>query len=998
MLSKNLKQRVELLAGRGDVVAQSFLSLQPSKAAVDIDVDVEDADTSKPPFRRAYRTLQQKLDLLWWFISEVLYWSYGEMLYHTAHGAGPGMASHTQYDKLSRFFRGHDTHFAPSKIIKLWFSHAYGSSRVAGKHDLYALSPEYSEIKGPMRAALTAFAAQVTVEKLERDAEAGIKPANSLHSQPGEVLAVRKKRRPIDNVATNIISTMMFRRSNRANLLPVASGILHFGCLAAFDIHRFNSRVGNTPCYNTLIKTLGRLAEDSAAAARAYGEDPQKLNIIRLDNVHNYHLNRDLRIGRENKLLTGIFGVLYEAEDYVNASVSSFSIDEKRHHVDAGKRAEVTVDMLHNLVDFKHINTVLALQWVQVLVDYIPELAHLSKGVQGLYKQHAAKDPLPVRQTKIHPLACCSKNEMYYTELRDAYGDILEQIGQTRDHHDNNLVVAGGDGFMVQKTHEMQEMLQHEENVIDKLENLLPTLKGWHQRFTSNNEHIDTHYGEPLTSDYSTLGHSATRLGRRRPADLKKFDYAQGSQLMYLVLDARMLDCWRLCFRTEDIFEFFAVCKAAGLLPSVDGLFTQAKQLTRAYMSLREHETVLSGEGIERLIIPVGEEWDSIVEDDSSKDFGMLNGGKRAVHTGSQRTTTRKAAKAKKTKAEPEGSQYSGDLALANSRTFMRIAALSRESMIATAAGDPGRVYEVTKCQLFQFAGSSCTNYTEYLLETIISLEYESSPEMKTALLRLSLVNLTGKANHFCEGDLLQEYFNRLLDAVAQHKGVDYSDPFLRNIWSRNVLHVAQLRTEWVEGVGLGKRSARHSDPTTKAEIRTLLALYRGHQLHVYRAGRVLDGATDRDRVNKGVENLKKTRLTKYIGRTSRKRGLARRLAKSAESRGSGQGLPGVPTAAAEESSDEEGGMTGNAPLRDEDEGGQSVLGVAFAALDSEGRVHLRRVDFQQEATAVVERLEEERQLSLEDDDDEEENTPGTDEALPSFDDPMLDKTDDETA
>ena len=115
------------------------------------------------------------------------------MLYHTAHGSGPGMASNTQKDKLSRFFRGHDTHFGPSRIIELWFTHAYGSKLLAGAHNTYALSPQYSELKGPMREVLTAFAAQIVVGKLERDAEAGIKPVNGLHVSVGRKLGSSRR-------------------------------------------------------------------------------------------------------------------------------------------------------------------------------------------------------------------------------------------------------------------------------------------------------------------------------------------------------------------------------------------------------------------------------------------------------------------------------------------------------------------------------------------------------------------------------------------------------------------------------------------------------------------------------------------------------------------------------------------------------------------------------------------------------------------------------------
>ncbi|KAI4523483.1 hypothetical protein K525DRAFT_361253 [Schizophyllum commune Loenen D] len=1064
-LQKDLRERLSMLAGRGDKVAKAFLVMSSGQGQrVDITVDLEGHDTTQPPLRRSYRTIQQKLDLFWWFISDVLHWTYGEMLYHTAHGSGPGMASNTQKDKLSRFFRGHDTHFGPSRIIELWFTHAYGSKLFAGAHNTYALSPQYSEIKGPMREVLTAFAAQIVVGKLERDAEAGIKPVNGLHVSvgrklgssrriewsnvgsatlpfvqariqehqhllwevisrvcqrkermaKGELVTVRQtKYRPLETVVTNVISTMMFRRSNRANLLPVAAGILHFGCLAAFDLYRYHSRIGNMPAYNTVMQAMTRLAEDSAEAARAYGQDPQTINIIRLDNVHNYHLHRDLRIGRENKLLTGIFGALYEAEDYVNASVSAFGVKEKRRFIDEGVRTSITVDKLYNLIDFKHLTTVLALQWVQVLVDYIPELAFLAKDVRSLYTKHATKDQLPVRKTKVHPLACCSKNEMYFNELRDAYTELLAQIGQTREQHGTNLVVAGGDGLTVQKTHEMQQMLQFEKSEFDRLEMLLPQLEGWHQLYTSNNETAETHYGDPLTSDYSTLGHSATRLGRRRPADLKKLDYAQGSQLMYIVLDARMLDCWRLSFRTDDIFEFFKVCATGcgGLLPSAEGLFAQAKRLTRAYMSLREHDTVLHGDGIEQLDIPIGDAFDGVIEDDSSIDFARINRGKRAVHTGSQRTATRKATKSQKAKTKSDEHQYAGDLALANSRTFMLMAALSRECVLATAAGDPGRVYEITKFQLFQFAGSSCTNYTDYLLETIIALEYECSPEMKTALLRMSLVNTSGRTNHFCQGDLLQEYFNRLLDAVAQHKGVDYSDRFLREVWSRNVFNVAVLKTEWMEGAGLDQRSAKHSDPSTIAEIRTLLDLYRHHHLHIFRAGRTLDGATDRDRFNKGFENLMKTRLKKFVARTSHTRGLARRLSKATDVHNTGEGGQHAHVAQADDpdrgeiDEESESPRDGEEAPGDGDGDGEhdegsapgDRLGLAFAAIGPDGGLMLHRIDFEQEAAELLEELETARERGEMESAEEEEDVPGTDEALPSFDDTMLDSTDDET-
>ena len=65
------------------------------------------------------------------------------------------------------------------------------------------------------------------------------------------------------------------------------------------------------------------------------------------------------------------------------------------------------------------------------------------------------------------------------------------------------------------------------------------------------------------------------------------------------------------------------------------------------------------------------------------------------------------------------------------------------------------------------------------LLETITTLEWESSPQLHEATLRGVLVSLSGHAGSFCALDFMQEYFNRLLKAIVQRKGVDYGAPYL---------------------------------------------------------------------------------------------------------------------------------------------------------------------------------------------------------------------------
>jgi hypothetical protein len=107
-----------------------------------------------------------------------------------------------------------------------------------------------------------------------------------------------------------------------------------------------------------------------------------------------------------------------------------------------------------------------------------------------------------------------------------------------------------------------------------------------------------------------------------------------------------------------------------------------------------------------------------------------------------------------------------GDQVLARSIAFMRETMISREAMLASVEGDVGRLYKMIKVMLFTFAGSPHSNYTVYFLEMITKLEWESSPDLKSALLAISLVNLTGREGSFAAGDTIQEYFNRILEVL----------------------------------------------------------------------------------------------------------------------------------------------------------------------------------------------------------------------------------------
>jgi len=305
------------------------------------------------------------------------------------------------------------------------------------------------------------------------------------------------------------------------------------------------------PSYSSVYKTLKSLADQEAVVTQAHGRDPTKWGIIRLDNVQQYIRQRDLRIGRENKMQIGIAATYFEIEGFVPGADN---LDDKRRRIGENKRKDLTVEQVLGWIDHKHLETVGILHWLKNLCDFVPELAHHKSYISILFRTRAAKHRLPVRATKVHPLATSGKNEVVITELKDALLDFFAQIGQTRDDHLRRLIMVGGDGLTYEKIHLLKKYMQYHEHEFESFELIEPELEIWHTESTDLSRIFETHWGRPLSVDPSTLGHSARKIGRQAPSNLKKVDYYPSAQLGNLILDVRMLDCWRyvsaLCLYT----------------------------------------------------------------------------------------------------------------------------------------------------------------------------------------------------------------------------------------------------------------------------------------------------------------------------------------------------------------------------------------------------------------------------------------------------------------
>ncbi|KAG9217635.1 hypothetical protein CCMSSC00406_0003676 [Pleurotus cornucopiae] len=853
---------------------------------------------------------QEKLDQFFDLLDE-LKWSLGELLHHlfvwrySPSEVIPFSCRHGTY--IQRYLGGH-TLYNVSGILDAWFTSPYGRERESGcDSQMFSTEKHYSEILAA-RPAMSSFAAQIVQDQLISEARQAVKPSTGLYAplrrdsrtknlhwndlstsltataiaefkkyQPltfhymvciaqgtprkrSGVVAVRCHR-PVNLVVAHALAALDFCRSSNTRLVPISRGILYLASTVPSDVIAYNSHIGNMPSINTLKVALKVFSDEKAEMIRSLSRDAatqkdQKtgeefiyVNHLLFDNVQHYLKQRDQRIGRENSMVIGI------AATYIRLKASPLACDpaERQRVLDLNKREGLTVDQLIGLIDQSHLRKIGVLQWLGALTKYIPELAHMQSDISLRYRTRCRRLAIPAEETQMHPLACSGKNEAVISELKDAFVDFLDQLDQRSDDHDDRLWLAGRDGMSFNNLHILKRHLQADPNPFQSFESMVPVLQPWHTMWTDLNRIYTTHWGELLDDNPSTLAYSAKKIGRPPPGNLKKVDYYPSAELLDLVHDMRMLDCWRTYLKTNDLFKYFTDLYAKGTLPSFEDLEVSANKLFSAYSTSAAYHQCASdarsGQSPWSIAIPEGDKWISTPTEPSS----LPPQPPRPSHKKNKR---------------PEPSK-DGDITLSESIAFMRDAMIAREAVYAVAEGDVGRLWEALKAMVFTFAGSSHRKYTGYLLEMICTLELESGKELRELILRSMIVNLSGKPGHWQAGDIIQELLNRCLEPIIQRNDIQFGSDYIRNHWARNILDVYKLKRELRDAVGLARHTGKHTKPHEKPEVKILLKEYANLELHCRRPGRIYGKPRDVDDMTKGIETLSNGGLARWVKKTT---------------------------------------------------------------------------------------------------------------------------------
>ncbi|KAJ7737980.1 hypothetical protein B0H16DRAFT_1325652 [Mycena metata] len=864
------------------------------KERASLPTDTPSPHGQTPKRRRPALTVEQKLEQLFDLL-KTLDWTLGEALHHTfAHKDADNRPLHRsqRHGLIVESYLAGKGKYTVSGIIEAMLTSPYGR----GKDEImFDTETSYLSVR-PVRQALTAFAAQSCVDYLEQESRAVVKSSGGfllenqrlavkfMHviAEPkprsrGGVITIRKSR-PRENVVISCLSTLDFCKNDQARLLPLARGILYLSSNVPAEIIAHSCRLGTTPSIKTITTALEGFSDQKAIIIRTRGRDISVIHnpdgslttmakVIIFDNVQHFHRQRDLRIGRENSMVIGIAATFFEFP----VDIRALDHSDKRRRIEQSNRPNITVDDLLAMIDQQHLKDVGALQFAEALTNYIPHAAIYKKKIYDLYRTRVGKLTCPPGKTDAMTLATSGKNETYIAELKEAFIDFLRQLGHVEGDYDPRLWFGGGDGMSYNNMLLLKQFLQDHPDLFQSFELLRPVLQLWHLMWTDLCRINETHWGSPLNDNPATLGNSAKKIGRAPPANLKKVDYYPSAQLLNLVHDMRMLDCWALHFNTTDIFGYFEDRAKRGVLPPFEEIDAVSKKLFETYVSPRtRHQVRVDARDEATLDIPrapLGAPW----QQPTTASTPAQNPKKKAakiLKVGSAKATTTK----KKAAAEVPKPPFLGDQVAFDNGTFMYDAMLSREVAAAVSQGAVGRVWEAVKAMVFTFAGSAHSKYTGYLLEMIVDLEMESNPFLRDATLMSTVINPDGKEGGSKACDIFQEFLNRCIDPVVQRKDADYGAHHVRNVWSRNIKDIYDLKKDFRSSLGLEKRSSRHKKPHERPEVKTLLREYQAVELNKRRPGRTFDDGRDVDNFQAGIQALEGGVLRKWAKRTTNTR------------------------------------------------------------------------------------------------------------------------------
>ncbi|KAJ3910903.1 hypothetical protein F5877DRAFT_73579, partial [Lentinula edodes] len=251
-----------------------------------------------------------------------LRWSYSDYLYWSSEWKNFSRGSAHSH-AIENFLSGRCDHH-PGEIIRNWYTSPDGRPGDSAKAKMQMWStgsPKYWKITN-IRACLTSFVAQTCISEVVKQARHAVKPTGGLHVRLSVKSNSGSTKNPVQSEWKDISADTVSRvgdiiRTKQPFLYDILSCVVSgksaghsievrktrpIDISAPVDLFAYESRIGTMPSYSTIYGILRELGHAEGLATKLAGMNPRYWGKIVIDNVQNYLRQRDMRVGRENKM------------------------------------------------------------------------------------------------------------------------------------------------------------------------------------------------------------------------------------------------------------------------------------------------------------------------------------------------------------------------------------------------------------------------------------------------------------------------------------------------------------------------------------------------------------------------------------------------------------------------------------------------------------------------------------------------------------------------
>ncbi|KAF5386775.1 hypothetical protein D9615_001662 [Tricholomella constricta] len=580
-------------------------------------------------------------------------------------------------------------------------------------------------------------------------------------------------------------------------------GVWLFAHTSPHGVYSILNRIGLSTAYSTVLELLKALSTSALTIIRE--EAQHRAFLLIYDNINRMARAWTPDLGQRDTILNGTAATFVLLED---CDVElAFDVDKLRKAQEEERRKGLNLEVLYKRIDWNKFNAIMALHCLDFLLEEVPELAHHRDFVKLRFRTTMAVHRMRRgRKTTIHPLATSDFNEGNTAENAKVLYDLLvNQLNMPKEEVEKLLVIVGGDQSTVEKLRTLKKFLASCPHGYTQYGWVLPLIQLWHMGWADLERIINTHWGSTQTDDLSSFCSTNVLLGRK-VKDIKRPDYYPAQHLVYDVLRADILDCWKTHLKTSNLSEYFR--EDANKDMPIEVLLEISGQIQHRYMTTEGYSRALAGGDLAESFFNIGDPWNT----------ASVGPG----HSGIER----------------KEDKFEGDQVLANTILRMRDSVLHYEFQCAIADGDIGRALNVMSFWTFTFPGAGKSKYSNELLELACNFEFEYCEALQTAVKNNWLCNLSGIEGCWFPMDLLQEKNIKQLKKMSQHRDMTFGGKFFREVISINIRHYLNAISAMNRSVKISAKGGVHRQRKRAAALKELTRNMEDQGLHKFCAGR----------------------------------------------------------------------------------------------------------------------------------------------------------------